>query len=51
MNSKDQYNQAREWHMLKRQVPLWLLISWGYASYFTDWSLIDDEYYERTRDT
>jgi len=44
LTEKSEYNQARNWTALKKEIPLWLLASWFYAYYFTDFSSLDDEY-------
>ena len=45
----DAHNQGRNLKTLQYQLPLWAGLSYWYADYFTDYSLMDDEYYERIK--
>ena len=45
----DHYLQGRNTKALLYQLPLWLIMSSGYAYYFTDHGVIDDEYFERVK--
>jgi len=44
-NDFDAYLQGRNTKALNYQLPLWFFLSALYANYFTDFGLIDDEYF------
>lgn len=45
----DAYNQGRNLKALQYQLPLWFILSSLYAFYFTDFSKLDDEYFENVK--
>lgn len=45
----DHAHQGRNTKALIYQLPLWLIMSSGYAYYFTDYARIDDEYFEHVK--
>ena len=45
----DHYNQGRNTKALFYQFPLWIFASNMYANYFTDFSPLDDEYFETVK--